>query len=270
MCRSGNKKGAALILVFLVLVGLSGIAFAFLTMVGAEIGIAGTGLWNMQAFYIAEAGRAKARWALTVDGRDDTWNEIDEPLGEVGTYTVDITDNGDGASYTITSKGYVPNAVNPLAKRQVVEKNIVFGGALTNLSLSAAISASSEKLPPGPATNANDGDSDSSWNADSKGGAWLKLDFGSSGIFDRVVYTGSNINSVTIYYSSNDSDYAEVINAVESPAGTINFGSVSARYLRLNMDVDSNRTADVDEFESYNSAEDVSAVLGRGEFSTAW
>ena len=36
------------------------------------------------------------------------------------------------------------------------------------------------------------------------------------------------------------------------------------------MGVDSNRTADLDELESYNSAEDVSATLGQGEFSTAW
>ena len=96
------------------------------------------------------------------------------------------------------------------------------------------------------------------------------MDFGSSSTFDRVIYTGSNINSVTIEHSDNDSDYTEVTNAVEDPAGTINFDSVLVRYLRFNMDVDSNRTADVDELESYNSAEDVSATLGQGTFVTSW
>ncbi len=264
-----KKKGTALILVFLTFVGLSGIAFAFLTMVSDEIGSTGAGLWNMQAFYIAEAGLAKAQWAVVVDEQDATWSETDEAFGE-GTYTVSIADNGDD-TYTITSEGYVPNDTNPRAKRQIVEENIPVGsGDLTNFSLAATISASSEKLPQNPATNGNDGDSGSMWKAGSKDDAWLKLDFGSSITFDRAVYTGNNINSVTIEHSDNDSDYAEVTSVVESPAKTINFDSVSARYLRLNMDVDSNRTADVDEFESYNSAEDVSATLGQGEFSTSW
>ena len=264
-------------LVLLIFVGLSGLAFAFLTLVNDEITSTGAGLWNMQAFYIAEAGLAKARWALT---------EGEETLGEwegeedraviagaaaIGTYTIDPpVDNGDGTC-TITAYGYVPNDTNPLAERQVVEESIPVGsGGLTNLSLAAAISASSEKLPQNPATNANDEDSGTEWKAGSKDDAWLKLDFVNLTIFDRVVYMGSNINSAIIEYSNNDSTYIEVTNAVESPAGIIKFDSVSARYLKLNMDVDSNKTANINEFESYDSAEDVNTILGRGEFSTSW
>ena len=271
-----NKRGAALILVFLIFVGLSGIAFVFLTMVRDEIGSAGAGLWNIQAFYLAEAGLAKARWALTVGGETLGEWEGEEDIAvtvgttTIGTYTIDPPVDNDDGTCTITTYGYVPNDNNPLAKRQVVEENIPVGGDLTNLSLVATISASSEKLPPNPATNANDGDSGTQWKAGSKDDAWLKLDFGSAATFDRVIFTGNNINSVTIYYSSNDSDYTEVTNAVEDPGRTVNFDSVSAQYLRLDMDVDSNKTAEINEFESYNSAEDVSATLGQGEFSTSW
>jgi len=264
-----DKKGAALILVFLVVIGLAGVALAFMTMVTDEIGIAGAGLWNAEAFYIAEAGLAKGRWALTEGGEAVGWGESDVAFGN-GTYTVTTTDNGDD-TYTIASEGYVPDDSNPLAKRQVVEADMTHGpGALTNLSLAATISASSEKLPQGPATNANDGDGGTSWKAGSKDDAWLKLDFGSSTTFDRVIYTGTNINSVTIEYSNNDVGYTAVTNAVESPSGTVNFDSAAARYLRFTMDVDSNRTADVGELESYDSAEVVNIVLGQGEFSTAW
>lgn len=271
-----SKRGAALILVFIILIGLSGIAFAFLAMLSDEIGSAGAGLKNMQAFYIAEAGLAKARWALTVGEETVPWSEEDTEVQKngttLGTYTVNAADdNGDGSVTTITSEGYIPDDTNPLAKRQVVEADIAVGsGDLTNLSLAATISASSEKLPQNPATKANDGDSGTNWKAGSKDDAWLKLDFGSSTTFTRVVYTGGNINSVTIEHSDNDSDYTAVTTPVESPAGTVNFVSASGRYLKFSMDVDSSRTADVDELETYDADEEVSATLGQGEFSTSW
>lgn len=265
MYRFENKRGAALIiLTFVIMVGLSGVLAAYSSMVTNEIRSSHLGLRNIQAFYIAEAGRAKARWALTAGEQTLPWSESGTELGN-GTFIASATN--DGSVTTITSAGYIPNDTNPIAQRQVVEKNISFGVELTNLSLAAAISASSEKLPQNPATNANDGDSGSEWKADSKDDAWLKLDYGSSITVDRVIYTGNNINSVTIKYSNDD---LPVTNAVESPAGTINFDSVSTQYLSLNMDVDEHSTAGVYEFESYNSAEDVSATLGQGEFSTSW
>lgn len=265
-----NEKGAVLILVFVMLVGLSGLAFAFVTMVTDETRSTGAGLRNMQAFYIAEAGLAKARWALTAGEETVPWSEADTPFGG-GTYTVNAADdNGDGSVTTITSEGYIPDDTSPLVRRQVIEEDITIGsGTLTNRSLAATISASSEKFPQNPATNANDGDGGTKWKAGSKNDAWLKLDFGSSTTFTGVVYTGNNINSVTIEYSNDDSSYNGVTTPVVS-GGTVNFDSASGRYLRFSMDVDSNRTAEVDELEVYDVNEVVSPALGQGEFSTTW
>lgn len=271
MYRFEKERGAALIFVFIVFVGLSAVALAFLTMVNYEIISAGTRLQNMQAFYVAEAGRAKARWALTAGEEDVGWDETAEPFGAgKGTYIVSTaySDAPTNEHVTITSEGYIPDNTDPITKRRVVEADIaISSGELTNLSLDATISASSEKLPPNPKENANDGDGSSSWKADDEGDAWLKLDFGSSTTFNRVVYDGSNINSCTIESSNDDSVYTEVASAIESP---VNFDPVEARYLRFNMDVNSNKTAEVNELETYDTSEEVSMTLGQGEFSTSW
>ena len=271
--KINRERGAALILTFIIFITLSAIAFAFLTMINYEIRSVGTALRNMQVFYIAEAGRAKARWALTVGEQTVPWSESDTELGH-GTFTVSATNDdppGDGTVTTITSSGYIPGDDNPIAQRQVVEADISIGsGELTNLSLDADISASSQKLPQNRDDYANDGNDNTKWKADDKNDAWLKLDFGSSITFDRVIYTGSNINSCGIWYSdSPDSGYTLAATAIGS-SGTVNFDSVEARYLRFDMEVDATRTADVNELESYDSNEEVSATLGQGEFSTSW
>jgi len=259
-----NEKGVALILVFIVLIGLSVIVSAFITMINYEIRSAGAGLRNMQAFYIAEAGRARARWALTTGGEDVGWGEADEPFGE-GTYTVTTTDNDDD-TYTITSDGYIPDDTNPVAKRRVVESDIPASGGSINLSLDATASASSVSGSH-TAAKANDGDNDSYWKSNIKNGSWLKLDFGSSITFDKIVYTGSNISSYTIQYSNDDVVYTNVTNPVESPSGTVNFDSVSRRYLRFNVN---GHKPSVNELESYNTAGEGPITLGKGEFSTTW
>lgn len=266
MYRFEREKGVALILTFIVFVGLSVIAFAFLTMITYETRSTGTGLRNMQAFYIAEAGRAKARWALTVgEETPGAWGEEDIALGE-GTYTVTTTDNGDDTC-TITSYGYIPDDTNPVAQRRVVEADITSGfGELTNLSLDATAFASSKNLE---SKNANDGDAGTIWKADKDDDdAWLKLDFGSSTTFDRVVVNGQkNINSVTIEYSNDGTDYDEVTNLVESPAWTFTFDSVLAQYLKFN--IDSTKTPEVNELETYDTNEEISVTLGRGKFITS-
>ncbi len=271
MSQFEEKKGIALILTLIILVALSIIAFAFLTMTSYEIKSVGGELRNMQAFYIAEAGRAKARWALIAGEQTVPWTESDTVLGS-GMFTVSASDDkGDGSTTTITSNGYIPDDTKPIAQRQVVEADITIGpGDLTNFSLGAVISASSQKLPHNPATNANDGSAGTSWKASVKGNAWLKLNFGSLITFNRVIYTGNNINSFEIEHSNNDSTWSAVTGAVESPAGTVNFNSVLARYLRFNMVVDSKRTAQVNELETYNSDEEKEAALGQGKFSTSW
>ena len=258
-----NRKGALLIMVFIVMVALSGIAFAYMTMVRYEIMSAGAERWNVQAFYLAEAGLAKARWALT-DGEEVVgWGESDTALGE-GTYTVTTVDNGD-STYTITSSGYVPDDTNPLAQRRVIERNIAVTGS-PNLSLTATASASA--VQGGfVAANANDGDSGTKWKSSVNGDSWLKLDFGSSTTFDRIVYSGAKITSYSIEYSADDAAWNSVTNPVEAPAGTVNLDSVSAQYLRFNV---SGNKPEVNELESYNIGGGSGNNLGQGNFITSW
>jgi hypothetical protein len=266
--RHTTRKGIVLILTFIVLVILTIIVFAFLSMMSYEMKSVGAQTRDIKAFYIAEAGRAKARWALLVDEQPLPWTEEDTALG-AGTFTVTAADDlGDGSATTITSSGYIPNDTNPIARRQVVEADIVVGsGALTNFSSGADISASSEKLPSNSKENAIDGDSGTSWKSNSKDDAWLQLDFGSSQTFNRVVYSGSNINSVTIEYSSNGSDWTTAGTGSSSP---VNFTSVDGQYLKFTMSVDISKTAEVNEMETYNSDEEVDPTLGNGKFSTSW
>lgn len=267
-----KDKGATLIiLTFVIMVGLSGVLVAYLDMVSSEIRSGRLGLRNIQAFYIAEAGRAKARWTLTTGGQAVGWGESVEPFGAgQGKYivTTAYSDPPANQHITITSDGYIPDNTNPVAKRRVVEKDITYGSVSTNLSLSATAMASSEQGG-NTADKANDGKANTKWMSGIKGSSWLRLDFGSSTTFDKAIYTGNNINSCTIEYSNNDVDYYPVTNAVESPAGTVNFDSVSARYLRFNMVVDSSKKAEINELESYNTTAG-STTLGQGEFSTAW
>ena len=257
--RFGRKTGAALILTFIVLVSLTLVALAFATMINYEIRGAGVGLRNMQAFYIAEAGRSRARWALTAGGEAVGWGESDVSFGE-GTYTVTTADNGDG-TYAITSQGYIPDDVNPIAKRRVIERNTPL--VEINLSLTATASASST-LGIFVAANANDGDSLTQWKSAVNNGSWLKLDFGSPTTFDKVVIDGGLIDSYAIEYSTDDITYLPVTNLVESPLWTFTFDSVSAQYLRLS--VNGNRP-EVNELKSYDSAE---ILLGQGTFVTSW
>ena len=244
-----REKGAILIIVFVVMVALSGVAFAFLTMISQETKSAGAGLLNMQAFYIAEAGRAKARWALTTDGQTADWGESDVALGE-GTYTVAAVDNGDD-TITITSDGYIPDRTNPLIMRRVLEKNIpTTSGSSNNLALGATASASST-FGSNVAANANDGNSSTRWRSNVNGNSQLQLDFGSAIAFDRVVFDERQFSSYTVQYSSNASTWNAVTGATASVAGnvtTVTFDEVTVRYVRLA--INGNRPS-VYEFEAY-------------------
>ncbi|UCB57587.1 MAG: discoidin domain-containing protein [Candidatus Omnitrophota bacterium] len=254
-----RKSGAALILTFIVLVGLTLVAFAFATMINYEIRGTGVGMRNMQAFYIAEAGRAKARWALTEGGESVGWGESDISFGE-GTYTVTTVDNGDG-TYTITSEGYIPDDINPIARRRVIERNVSI--VEINLSLGATATASSTQ---GVfiAARAIDGNSLTNWKSSVNNGSWLKLNFGSPATFNKLVIDGALINSYVIEYSTNDITYLPVTGLVQSPPWTFTFNPVSAQYLRLS--VNGNRP-EVDELEAYNTD---NILLGQGTFVTSW
>ena len=134
-CRSYSpcvkgQRGSVLIFTFVVMITLAAIAAAFLYMISIRTKSSGLHLASGQAFWLAEAGRAKARWALTTDKRSPGWATSDVPLGE-GTYSVTSFYNGSNCS--IISDGYIPDDINPVARSRIVESNIPFIPASTNL-----------------------------------------------------------------------------------------------------------------------------------------
>lgn len=258
------KKGSALILVFIVLVTLSAIVFAFLVLTGDEIKASGAGINNMRAFYAAEAGRAKARWALTAGAQAAGWGETQEPFGSgEGKYivTTAYSDAPVNQHITIISTGYIPDEVSFLARREVIESSVPRTGG-PNLSLGAAATASSTQGG-NTADRAVDGLTNTFWRSSVDNGSWLRLDFGVPTAFDQVIVSGSKIDSYLIEYSTDNVTYQAVTNLVESPAWTFSFDLVTGRYLRFS--VNGNRPSIV-ELETYNSA---TGGLGQGSFSTS-
>ncbi|MBI5024840.1 MAG: hypothetical protein HZC18_07600 [Candidatus Omnitrophica bacterium] len=122
MNRLRSRRGVALLSAFIVMVTLSTMTLAFLSMVKDDIKRNGSEQADLQANYIAKAGLAKARWALTTSAQAVGWGETDTAFG-TGTYTVTTTDNGN-STYTIISEGYIPNDTNPVAQRRVEERNV--------------------------------------------------------------------------------------------------------------------------------------------------
>lgn len=278
MNKLKTERGSALLTVFIVLVTLSAITLAFLNMVKDDIKRSGSEQADLKSYYIAEAGLAKARWALTTGGQAVGWTEADAAFG-AGTYTVTTTDNGDG-TYTIISEGYLPTDTNPIAKRRVTEKNITAASSgLTNLSLGATATASSSKGGSTPG-DANDGASNTKWTANGTPSVgspqWLAIDFGSSKTFDRVVFDeplGNQITSYQIQYSTNGSSWSAVSGTAASRVGTIttvNFTAVTARYHRIYITASIKKDPSISEYESYDTNESVSMILGQGKFVTTW
>lgn len=273
--RSSATRGVALLVTFLLMLVLSGLAlavgvFSHNSLVGSK-----AELLDKQAFYIAEAGWQRARQALVAS----TWlaaavpgNTYTESFG-AGEYRVTVVDNGDGTD-TITSDGYVPNQPLAAARRRVVETGLSAStSGSTNLSPSAAaIAASSQSGVGNQPANANDGNTATKWQASIKGsGEWLRLDFGSATTLNQaIIVEHSDIDGVTVEASSDGSTWATVtgLSVVESPSKTWTavFTSTSARYFRAIFTSPSNGTAGVKEFESYDAV----LTLGQGAVTTQW
>jgi Tfp pilus assembly protein PilX len=117
-----NKKGIILILIFIIMATLSSVTLAYLYMISIRTRSSSRELASAQAFWLAEAGLSRARWELTDGGQAAGWGQADVPLG-AGTYTVGTLDNRNNTC-TITSEGYIPNDVDPVSRRMVIEKNI--------------------------------------------------------------------------------------------------------------------------------------------------
>jgi hypothetical protein len=268
------ERGAALLLTFLLMLVLSGLALAASTFSRNSQVTVSSQLLDKQAFYIAEAGWQRARQALAAG----TWaaatspgNIYTESFG-TGEYKVTIVDNGSG-SYTITSEGYVPNQTTTAAKRKLVESSIsVSTSSGTNLSLSATASASSSNGDNLPAL-AKDELTSTWWEAgDSGSGSWLAMDYTTATTLNQIIVKEKNfIDALTVESSDDASAWSVVsgLSVVESPSKTwtATFTATSHRYFRARFtDVPTSKKASVTEMESYGS----SFSLGTGSVTTQW
>jgi len=241
-------------------------------MVNSEIESAGAGLANARAFYMAETGRAKARWALTTGAQSVGWGETSSPFGAgKGTYIVTTASPTDAQHVNITSDGYFPvYGTNPVAQRRVVENNIELGSG-TNLSrdTNGTVASASDHHGNDTEDKAIDGTNNTGWVAKDKGGsASLTLTYSSANTVSRVVVNGSNIASIMVQYSNNNSSWTNVSNASGALPGIQTFTPITAKYLRLSMVSSSGKRAQVNEFESYSGAGGAT-TLSQGKFGTS-
>ena len=278
MDKLRSKRGVALLSAFIVMVTLSTVALAFLNMVKDDIKRSGSEQADLRANYIAKAGLAKARWALTTSGQAVGWGETDTAFG-TGTYTVTTADNGD-STYTIISEGYIPNDTNPIARRRVEQRNVsVAMSALINLCLGATATASSTRSG-NVASRAIDGILSTYWQANgnpSPGSPqWLRVDLGSAKTFNRVIFTepaGNTITAYTIQYSSNGSTWTNVSGSSATKVGTVttvNFTAVTVRYHQIRITASAATRPSISEYESYDTSQGGAVTLGQGKFVTTW
>lgn len=273
--RASSERGIALFMTFLLLLIFAGLAAAIGIFAHNSQATGKAALLDQQAYYIAEAGWQRTRQALVAG----TWtaaaspgNSYTESFG-AGEYAVVIVDNG-GSSYTITSSGYVGNAMAYASRRQVVEDALsVTVSDGTNYSLTATATASSTNGS-NTASKAKDGNTGTKWEAGTNGsGQWLKMDHGSATTLDKiVVLEDDRINGVTIERSSDNSSWttASGLSVTESPSKTwtCTFTEAAYRYWRATFTASgSSRKVAVQEMQDYNST---LSSLGTGEVSTTW
>lgn len=270
-----NERGAALIVTFLLMLVMAGLAMA--VGVASHNSVVGgrNQLHNQQAFYVAEAGLQRGRQAVlagTWSAATSPGNTYTETFGP-GEYSVTIVDNGD-TTRTITSSGYIPTIATYIARRQAAETSIPVSSG-TNLSLAATATASSA-TGGHPATDANDGSTSTFWGANTQGsGQWLRMDYGSATSVQQIVIDEKKeITAISaVEYSSNGSSWTGVSGLSVSSTGsgdnqvfTANFTSTSARYFRATFTASaSNKKVSVDESQSYGAS-----TFGIGTFTSQW
>lgn len=264
-----KRRGIALIFTLIMLAGLAGLALAFWYVVNSEIRSSGASLKNAQAFNIAAAGLARARWALTTDGKTPPWGETNTPFAN-GTYTVTAvySDPPTNQHVTITSDGFVPDSTNPVAGRRVIEKDITLGGG-SNLSIGSTATASSTQGN-NYASQAIDGDLSpgNGWVSSTVGISWLRLDYGSAktvGSVNVSTSTPAKITTCVVQYSIDGStNWTNVSNPSGSLPGTQTFDAFTQRYIRLYI---TGNKPQINEFMSYSGSG--TGSLGKGKFSTS-
>lgn len=121
-----NRRGAALIICYMVIVALSILAGAFLTRSISERSAAGKYFDSTQAFWLAEAGINQALYELriggyNVSGAENKWSGSLSPAGQ---YTVDLGDLDTDGRRHITAHGYVPSAASVVRVERVIEVTV--------------------------------------------------------------------------------------------------------------------------------------------------
>jgi hypothetical protein len=279
----GAHSGAALLLTFMMMLMLSGLAMAVGVSAHNSLMTGRTALEDRQAYYIAEAGWQRARQALsagTWQGASGSGNTYTESFGE-GEYAVTIIDNtsptvtsGD-TDYTILSQGYIPAQANYRARRQIHEYELDVTVSNTNYSLTATASASSVNGS-NVAANAKDDDDGTHWKSDVNGsGSWLQMDYGSAVALDQIfVEEESNVTGISaVEYSDNGSTWTAVSDLAITEDGkdwTCDFTSTSHRYMRVTFTASSSKKVEVDEMHSYNTAAGTATITDDGEVTTEW
>ena len=280
-----GRRGAALLLTFLMMLVLMGLALAVGVSAQQSLLTGRTALQDAQAYYVAEAGWQRARQALgagTWQSAAGAGNTYTETFGS-GEYRVTVLDNANyttengSTDYTITADGYVPNSTTYSAKRQVHEYQADLTAANTNLSLAATATASSTKSS-NTATKAKDDDTSTKWQANNKGpNEWLQMDYAAAVTIDKIVLRDDGtINSTfRIEWSNDNAAWTTIsttsLSEVSSNIWEATFTAVSHRYFRVTFtDTDNNDRVAVKEFEAYNRANRTVTWSGAGDMTTEW
>ncbi|MBI3011057.1 MAG: discoidin domain-containing protein [Candidatus Omnitrophica bacterium] len=243
-----RRGGAALLLTFLLMLGLSGLALA--------VGV------------FAHNSVVSSRVQLEGYQVPVRWRASDVSFG-AGTYTVTTTDNG-GGTYTITSSGYAPDATNTVARRRIREKSIPVTASGSNIALNTTATASSYSGQNTPA-KAVDGDADTRWRCTTGNGCWLALDFGTNKVFTQTDYDeqGNKITGYTIEVSR-DATTWEAARGLSINGDVADFDKVTARYVRIRITSVSDIEPALNEFKVYAVTSGSSMTLGDGTVVIDW
>ena len=263
-----KRTGAALIISFMLMLVLSGLALGVGMLSHNSVVSGSTYLLDQQAAFLAEAGWQRARQQLAAGAWSaavSPGNTYTETFGP-GTYQVTIVDNSNG-TYSITSDGYVPNTSAPRARRRRGESSLAVNSTSTNQSLAATASASSSQGGNTP-EKANDGNTGTRWRAGTAGSnEWLAMDYGASKkTLERIVILEREaIDGLTIEISCDASAWGSVpgLSVVESPAKTwtATFPAVRQRYFRARFtSVPAGQQASVEEMRSFSPQYDFGSV----------
>lgn len=273
MKMADKRRGMITLFALIFLLAMSGLALGLLRMFSSQTRVVKAAVLDWQAFHVAEAGLAKARYALTTGGvvvpsLPLKWTETASPFGAGnGTYTVTVeyTDPPSNTTMLITSTGYIPNSTSPLARRVVTEANVQ-RGVSSNLSIQSGVAATASSTQGGNIANyARDNSALTSWKSSVKGASWLALDFGTARTFTKIILVGrASVTSTSLSYS-NDGVSWSPISATENPAGSgvYLFAPVAARYVMMSV---SGNKPSIQEFQTFGSS---GTALTHGAFGTS-